>query len=349
VQAADGVTPVSGAEIRDELTGTLLGRTNPDGAFAIPAPAAPPRVIARGYLPGRIDPTGTSPGLVPILGGVLYGRRIVIDAAGGGAEPLFVSATGVRASDTALDVARRLEAELARAGAQPALTRIDDRTLPGMARVEAAERAAAELVIRIGAGSPPRIRHYPGSQGGTPLAIALSREIEVEAGIALPVSAEVTPILLHTSMPAVEVLLPLPIDLATEDLHLDPDFRRRLTRSLVLGLAAHLGLPIDRQLTAVIANEAPRFLLDRALVIAGRGGRAVVLRGLEPGEAEHRIAPLDAAGRPGAELTFSAGGTWSGSPGSLRLTGISAARDTVWLAGPAPVDPASSPPAAAEE
>jgi N-acetylmuramoyl-L-alanine amidase len=284
---------VAGAELRDSASGVLLGRTTPDGEFAFPAPGMA-SVSAPGYLPDSVkDPRGAETSLVPVLGGVLHQRGIVIDAAGGGAEPLLVSPTGVRAADTTLDVARRLRAELRRAGARVTLTREDDRTLPETARVEATEAEGPDLVLRIGVATRPRVRHYPGSRLGTPLARSIARELEHETGLALQVRPEVTPLLLHTSMPAVELLLPPPGDQAGEDRHLDPDFRRQVARALLLALAADAGLEIEKQITAIIESEAPRLLLDETVVLPNRE-ESVVIRGLEPHPVYHSIAPLDA-------------------------------------------------------
>lgn len=299
--------PVAGAELRDGEGGLLLGRTTAEGGFAVRAPIHELVIRAPGYLPERLVGQWSEPVLRPVLGGVLHGRVIAVDAAGGGSEPLAVSTTGLRASDTALDLARRLAVELRAAGAHAALIREDDRTLPDLARVEAAERVEAEIVLRLAAGREARVRHYPGSDRGMQLAGAIAREMAAEAGLSLPVRAEVTPILQQTSMPAVELLLPAPGDAATEEQHLDPDFRRRLARALLLALAVDAGLDPAAQGTAMVTSTAPRVLVDGATVLpTGRG--PLILRFLEPSPANHRLAGLDAAGRPREPLEFSVAG-----------------------------------------
>lgn len=299
---------VAGAELRDGEGGPFLGHTSPEGGFAVRAPSAGQLAItAPGYLPALVEETARAePTLSPVLGGVLHGRTIVVDAAGGGSEPLFVSPTGVRAADTALDLARRLAGELGRAGARPELTRADDRTLPELARVETAERVEAELVVRLSTGGEPRIRHYPGSDRGARLARAMAHELEVEAAMVLPVRPEVTPVLQQTSMPAVELLLPPPATQEAEARDLDLDFRRRVARALLLALAAEAGLDPAAQGTALLTSKAPRLLVDGAIVLP-LSGSSLLLRALEPAPTRHRAATLDPLRGSGQPVDFAVG------------------------------------------
>ncbi len=298
--------PIAGAEIRDGDGGPLLGRSAAGGGFGVRAPEKELAISAPGYLPEFLVGKWTEPVLSPVLAGVLHGRRIAVDAAGGGSEPLFVSPTGVRASDTALDVARRLGVELRRSGALPQLTRTDDRTLPPMARVEDVERGGAEWVVIIGAEGKGRVGHYPGSDRGMSLASAIAREVEAEAGIRLPVGPVVNPFLQQTSMPAVELLLPVPGDAATEEEHLDLDFRRRLARALLLALAEEAGLDLQTQGTALLTCPAEHVLVDGTTVVPTMG-RSLLLRALEPLPAHHRAASLDMDGKLGEAAVFSVG------------------------------------------
>jgi N-acetylmuramoyl-L-alanine amidase len=306
---------VAGAEILWAPTGESLGRANPDGAYAIPVPirTGPPETTAAdtlvctapGYLSLELPSPATTSELAldPVLGGVLHGRRVAVDAAGGGADPVFVSATGLRASDTALDVARRFARDLARAGGTAELVRDEDLTIPDLARVEVAEQMAADRYVRIGADRSPRIRHFPGSRRGETLARAVAREIEAETGLALVVRAEVSPVLLATSMPAIDILLPAPADPAREDQHLDPDFHRRVARALLLALATEAGLDLGRQATVRFKTPDPYVLLDGAVVIPTSGGEALG-RGLEPSPALHEAASLGVNGNRGPGLGF---------------------------------------------
>ena len=306
---------VAGATIA-AAGGALLGRANPAGEFAMAAPEGTTLVSARGYVPQRVQDRSARIAIAPILGGVLAGVTVAIDAAGGGADPLFVSPTGVRAADTALDVARRLAGDLARAGAETTLPRSADLTIPDLARIETAEIAGADRYVRISAGADARVRHYPGSARGERLARHMAAEIKRELALDLPVRAEVTPVLLATSMPAVELILPAPADLASEDDHLSPAFRRQTARALLLALAAAAGLDVERQLIARVECSAPQVLIDGAIVLETGRGPALV-RGLEPSPAVHWAAPLQ-AGRAGQGITFAADRA-AGRPDTLRI------------------------------
>ena len=303
-----GSPPVAGAELRDDEGGPVLGHTNPDGHFAVAAPQSTLFVLAPGYLATKASATGGGPTeivLPPVLDGVLIGRVIAIDAAGGGSDPIAVSPTGFRAADATLAIAADVAAALRQAGARIALTREDDRTLPELARVEVAERAAANLVVRIGADPAPRIRHYPGSQRGADVAARIGEELRQESGLDLLVESEVTPILQATSAPAVEVLLPTPADVEKEELLLDRAFVRRVSRAIVLAIAGEAGLRLDAQGTAVLASRGRSVLLDGRQILAAPAAGPVLARALEPEPAWHQAAALDSLGEAGPVSNFS--------------------------------------------
>jgi N-acetylmuramoyl-L-alanine amidase len=306
VRTSGSGRPVAGAELRAGVGGRLLGYTNPDGRFAVPEPAEPIHVTARGHLPAAASRGTPLLGLTPVLGGVLFDRPVAIDPAGGGADPLAVSATGLRAADATLEAGRAFAAELERAGARPILVRADDRTLSDLARVEVAEAAEPDLYVRFGAAASPRVRHYPGSRRGKELAVLVAQEIAAESGLTLPVAEEVTPILQLTSVPAVEVLLPTPTDAQREDQLLDAALPRQLGRAVALALAAERGLAITGQGTARLATTSPSVLLDgRTIVSAPRGGGPILLRALEPAPAWHDVAPFDLGQEPANPTPFS--------------------------------------------
>ncbi len=304
---------ISGAEMAMRDGRDFRGRTNLHGEYAIslptdlasslPAVPGELRITAPGYLPRSMAHArdATRIELDPVLGGVLHGRRVAVDPAGGGADPVATSATGVRAADTALDIALRLASDLERSGATATLLRAEDRTIPDLARVEAAEQAAVDRYIRIGADPAPRIRHYPGSRRGVELARAAAREIARESGLALEVRAEVTPVLLTTSMPAVEILLPAPAGPAGEDAHLDPDFRRRVARAILLAAAAESGLDLDRQATVILKSDAPHLLVDGMFIVQVNDGQGRA-RGIDRGT-EHEVLPLAEGMAAGPQVT----------------------------------------------
>jgi N-acetylmuramoyl-L-alanine amidase len=99
-RAADG-RPIAGAVVRGDAGDSATAVTNADGFFALTAPpdSVAPTASAAGWVtlsPASPRPTGRSSAsarpavaqlrLAPIAGGALFGRRIAIDAAGGGAD-----------------------------------------------------------------------------------------------------------------------------------------------------------------------------------------------------------------------------------------------------------------------
>ncbi len=308
VRGREPGSAIAGAELRDDEGGRVLGYTNPDGHFAVAAPQSALFVSAPGYVATKMSQTPTGPAeivLSPVLDGVLIGRAIAIDAAGGGSDPIAVSHTGLRAADATLVIAQDVAAAFRQAGARIALTREDDRTLPELARVEVAERAAADLVLRIGADPGPRIRHYPGSRRGAEVASRIADELRREAGLDLAVKAEVTPLLQATSAPAVEVLLPTPADVEREELLLDRAFARRVSRALVLAVAGEAGLRLETQGTALLATGGRSLLLDGRQILVAPASGPVIARALEPQPAWHQAAALDSLGEAGPATHFS--------------------------------------------
>lgn len=101
--------------------------------------------------------------LRPMFGGVLHGKRIVIDPANGGDDPGPVSADGVRAADANLRTALYLAAYLERAGAQPILTRTTDKSLDNVERVRIGLSHVPAVFLTIGyRTSEPGMGEKPG-------------------------------------------------------------------------------------------------------------------------------------------------------------------------------------------
>jgi N-acetylmuramoyl-L-alanine amidase len=119
--------------------------------------------------------------LEPLFGGVLGGRRIALDPAGGGTDPAGLGKNGLRGATVNLAVARRLRALLERAGASVALTRDGEETISAQERVYIVNRSNAELAIGIHHDTPPgpcdatrAILHYPESARGVRFAEELA-------------------------------------------------------------------------------------------------------------------------------------------------------------------------------
>ena len=91
-----------------------------------------------------------APAFVPLLTGVLHGRRITIDPEGGGEDPAGVGPSGTRAAYLNLETARILSGYLVAAGALVHLTRDGDFAVTEVERVQGSEEFRADRYLRIG-------------------------------------------------------------------------------------------------------------------------------------------------------------------------------------------------------
>jgi len=157
-----------------------------DGRLAAPALA--------GFRPWADDSilAGAAPPLrwCAIAGGALAGRRIVIDADGGGEDAAGQGPSGTRAASLNLESARILAGFLSASGAQVLLTRTADQAMSEVQRVQAAEGFRPDRFIRIGhRAEPPRLGYYFSSGAGRRWAERAARELE-RAGRPAPRVAE---------------------------------------------------------------------------------------------------------------------------------------------------------------
>nr|WP_153866363.1 MULTISPECIES: N-acetylmuramoyl-L-alanine amidase [Myxococcaceae] len=81
--------------------------------------------------------------------------RVVIDPGHGGAQDGAKGAKGYAEKQLALQLSRRLEAQLTRQGVQVTLTRTGDKDVPLPERVAAANREAPDLFVSLHANSMP--------------------------------------------------------------------------------------------------------------------------------------------------------------------------------------------------
>jgi N-acetylmuramoyl-L-alanine amidase len=209
---------VGGAVIENE--GSVLAVSTPEGWAAFSSPARGVTIRSQGYdvATATLDQPHTSVTMRAIAGGVLQGARIVLDPWFGGYQPGAVGPYGERASDAAMDVARRLAGLLEQAGADVELTRTRDVNPSDLERLFRAEAASPDLVIAItfgASGGASRllsdsgtravdqeafVGHYPGSPNGERLAHALAGELGIGQ-----VAPSVAFIIQQTSAPAVIV------------------------------------------------------------------------------------------------------------------------------------------------
>ena len=237
--AVGGVTAFAG--------GQILGTSNADGWLPLPADTHRLSLRKTGYddLSVNLNHGHAVIGMIPAAGGTLHGKTIVLDPAQGGNNPGATGPTGMRASDAAFDVARRLAHHLRTRGAHVVMTREDDTDVSLLERVRQSDEAGASihLVIAFGAdtadakvldsrghltGANVRFAaHYPGSTNGARLAQAVSNALG-----GLPVSTSVMYVLQQTACPAVWVQAQSIEDARAEYVLIQPDTRRAMAVAL---------------------------------------------------------------------------------------------------------------------
>ncbi len=184
--AVDGLTgrPVQRAVLRFADGKTVAG----DRKGAIRSAAvdnAGAVIYASGYNPtplehmvegGKVPVTR----MTPVFGGVMHGKRIVIDPAGGGTDDAGRGAGALRGATVNMRLARELENRLTEAGASVLVTRNGEEHLSDEQRIFRVNRFGADLAIsvRFGGAMEPGSRclvyHYPGSVAGTAAADSLA-------------------------------------------------------------------------------------------------------------------------------------------------------------------------------
>jgi N-acetylmuramoyl-L-alanine amidase len=155
------------------------GRSGENPNLEVPSP------MLHGYRLWAGEP-GFPPRFIAIAGRALHGRRIVVDAAGGGDDAAGTSASGGRGAALNLEVARMLSSMLEAAGADVRMTRTSDAAVSELERVRISEAFRAERYVRIGhPASPPRLGHYFSSAAGRRWAERLAG-LAVELGLPRP-------------------------------------------------------------------------------------------------------------------------------------------------------------------
>jgi N-acetylmuramoyl-L-alanine amidase len=234
------------------------------------------------------------PRMSALFGGALHGRRIALDAEGGGDADGGSGPSGTRASDVNLDVARALAAMLEQCGARVTLVRDGDRALADLDRVRAAEAAGAERYLRIGhRAAPPLLGHWFGSTAGRSWARRTAESLGSLGLPTPPIAEEPQFTLQQASCPALYVSLARVDSAGTEDALRAPGATRAEAYALLVGLAREFApgatwatdsLVVRDHAGAPVAGAAVRF--GRALMLES-DARGVVrfVRG-EPGPLE---------------------------------------------------------------
>ena len=186
--------------------------------------------------------------LVPLFDGILHGRRIVLDPAGGGTEDSGRGPGALRGATVNMRLAAELEKLLAGAGAEVMLTRRGEEQLSPQQRVFRVNRFGADLAVglRFGAavGDDPGcvIYHYPGSVSGTAAADSLAAGIAGIPPCESFVTAESAGIFLQqTNCPAVVISGGSLSSSGTEAVFGSSRWTRLEAEAVLHGLLRHFG------------------------------------------------------------------------------------------------------------
>lgn len=219
---------------------------NRDGYAQLPAMRADevgtPRLA--GYRAWPADSTWP-PRFVALFGGALHRRRIALDPAGNGdipgvpgADPSGVSASGTRASNLNLEVARALASMLRGAGAEVVIVRDGVAPVLDVERVRRSEAFRAERYLRIGHGPyPPRLGYYFSSSAGRAWAVRTAAALDALGLPAATPSEDAQWPLQQTSCPALYASLGRVDDPAGERRLLAPGTLRHEAYALFVALA----------------------------------------------------------------------------------------------------------------
>ncbi len=219
-------------------------------------------VRAPGYRPLAIAPDAPDTlDLDPWFGGVLVGRRFVIDPEGGSGAG--AGALGLESSWVNLRVAGMLSEYLRTAGAHVRITRRDEalRTPEDIARSTNAWGADRYIEIRhraLPADSAPGLRawHFPGSRTGARMALEVGTATARALGVPfVAAGATVTYALQQTACPAIVLSFPSIAD-RREELLLDrPAYRRAQAWAAFTGIVEHFGAPAGAVLELIPARH----------------------------------------------------------------------------------------------
>lgn len=211
-------------------------------------------------------PVGAKPDSLawPPLFPHLAGRTIVIDPAGGGADPQGTAPLGTPGRELNLQVARRLAELLRSAGMTVHLTRTGPGWVPPEEKVLLANRTGADLFLHLrrGEGPAPLLEHHFGSGNGERWA-RLTGAALGEAGLAdAGVGPSYAYLLRHTAPPALSCALPMPGTVEAEHAARRPAGQQALAWALLRAVDAYFrggDLPAGWDPASFIADHRARF------------------------------------------------------------------------------------------
>lgn len=160
---------------------------------SVPTDTAGAVVYASGYEPEPLGQIGKKmpddrtmipfTRMTPLYGGILHGKRIVIDPAGGGTDDAGRGTGALRGATVNMRLARKLDKMLTAAGATVLVTRNGEEQLSDQQRIFRVNRFGADLAIALRFGGTVEtdesclVFHYPGSVRGTVYADSLASSI----------------------------------------------------------------------------------------------------------------------------------------------------------------------------
>ncbi len=258
-----------------------------DSSGAIAAPSLP------GFRTWSAD-SALPPRFVPIAGGALHGRRIVLDPDGGGEDSGGMGSSGTRAAFCNMDVAQALASFLRAAGAEVRLARTGDYAASDVERVRIGEAFGAERYLRIGhRAEPPRLGHYFSSAAGRRWAQRTAAWLARLGLAAPPIQEDAQYPLQQSSCPALYVATRRVDDPTDEERMTAPGAPRAEAFALFLALAdewtADGGWPLDSlAVRDSLGHPAPGALvvLGGALVLQADSDGRVRFARTEPGPLE---------------------------------------------------------------
>ena len=227
-------------------TGTDFASPPPAGRTAVPMSTPSAWWSAPGRRPLLARPPTADPAYgEPVLPD-LVGRTVVIDPAGGNADPDGTGPTGMTGATVNRGTARELARLLRAVGARAVLTTGAPTAPDPMAKVALAQHVAADLFVTIGRGTaekPARVLHHPGSRLGAPWADFTAVAFVSLLTDSIRIEPSWNYLLRHTACPALEVRLPHAGTPADEQRLESRAWQAAEARALLLGMARTLSAP----------------------------------------------------------------------------------------------------------
>ncbi|HET6348423.1 MAG TPA: N-acetylmuramoyl-L-alanine amidase, partial [Candidatus Krumholzibacteria bacterium] len=292
----------SGAPITDAsvvVGDSTVVAGSPSGTYGYVASKAAVRVTAPGYQPAPVE-NGKPVSMTPWFGGVLLGKRFVLDAQGGPPRSVGVGSMGLSASPVNLRVANYVASFLRAAGADVRLARTTEEVplAEDVARMTNRFRADRYIEIRHPGGTRDSTAsvhcfYFPGSANGKKMAAVISGVVAGRLAVSERGPDEtVTYPLQQTACPAIVVAFPSIAGAAEEMRLAQAWYLREQAYALFMGILAMADAPADGSLTIDVTAADRRdwmVTLDDTWTLSSNDAGRVVFEHVAPGSHEVRI------------------------------------------------------------